>query len=79
MMLRRRPPRHSPEQVAALLELPPCAHCGGLHAIHCPRVKSMEFDGSGALRRVEFWQRWDEGRVVYPEDLPPPPEDDDQE
>lgn len=72
-MFRFKRPVFDAETLARLHEQSPCTHCGGIHAVSCPRVRSMEFDGDGRLRRVEFWPHWDTRRVVYPEDLPPPP------
>lgn len=47
-----------------------CAHCGGVHAIACPRVRRMRFRPDGqSLYEVEFWETWDKTRVVWPEDL----------
>lgn len=61
---------------AGLAELPECTHCGGHHAVACPRVRSIEFHPDHSVRRVEFWHVWDESRVAYLEDLPE--EDDEQ-
>lgn len=70
-----------PEDVAALLavgdpktkqtvfELRQCRHCGGVHDRACPRVKRMVFSPSGGLLEVEFWAKWDDGHVIYPEML----------
>lgn len=67
------------ETLARLHSADTCAHCGGIHAISCPRVRSLQFRADGGIDRVEFWERWDASRVVYPEDLPPlPPEDSDE-
>jgi hypothetical protein len=47
-----------------------CAHCGGSHAIACPRVRRMRFRPDGqSLYEVEFWETWDQSRVVFVEDL----------
>ena len=52
-----------------------CAHCGGVHAINCPRVKRIRFraDGSTPLE-VEFWadNEWPKDRIVFPEDVEGP-------
>jgi hypothetical protein len=45
-----------------------CQHCGGLHQRACPRVKRQEFHPNGNLIAVEFWDKWDESGVVFPED-----------
>lgn len=48
-----------------------CIHCGGAHAIACPRVKRLRFraDGQTPLE-VEFWadRDWPKDRVVFLED-----------
>ena len=31
-----------------------CQHCGGWHTGVCPRVKSLEYDECGRIRRVEY-------------------------
>lgn len=31
-----------------------CEHCGGMHGGQCPRVKSIEYHESGAVKRVEY-------------------------
>lgn len=67
------------DELAALHEAQPCAHCGGIHAISCPRVRALQFRADGGIDRVEFWEHWDTSRVVYPEDLPPLPEDSDED
>jgi hypothetical protein len=47
-----------------------CAHCGGAHAIACPRVKRMRFRPDGqSIYEIEFWDTWDKSRVVFPEEL----------
>lgn len=61
----------------AFKDTAPCQHCGGYHAIACPRIRSLRFMPSGTVERVEFWPEWDESRVIYPEDLPVPEEDTD--
>ena len=59
---------------AAFEHLEACAHCGGHHAIACPRVRSLEFHPDHSVRRVEFWRTWDDSRVTYIEDLPAEPD-----
>ncbi len=58
-----------------------CVHCGGIHAVACPRVKSMRFRGDGSVFAVEFWpdNEWPKDRVLFLEDyaepgVPQPPE-----
>ncbi len=47
-----------------------CAHCGGVHAISCPRVKRIRFRSDGSTpMEVEFWAEWPQDRVTYPEDF----------
>jgi len=61
----------TPEQRATLLANA-CAHCGGVHARACPRVKRLQFGADGRqVIEVEFWRdgRWDETRVKWIEDL----------
>jgi hypothetical protein len=45
----------------------------------CPRVKRLEFHPNTNLVSVEFWRRWDESGVVFPEDAYDPDSDDDAE
>jgi hypothetical protein len=51
-----------------------CTHCGGRHSRACPRVRSMEFDSSGRVLRVEFWPdgRWSTDHVLFADELPDP-------
>ncbi len=47
-----------------------CVHCGGVHAIACPRIKRIRFRGDGQTPlEVEFWEEWPRDRVVFPEDV----------
>ena len=41
---------------------------GVQHEAACPRVKRLEFHPNTNLVSVEFWRRWDESGVVFPED-----------
>ncbi|HEV2375783.1 MAG TPA: hypothetical protein VGS19_26905, partial [Streptosporangiaceae bacterium] len=34
----------------------------------CPRVRKMEFHPNSNLVSIEFWGKWDESGVVFPED-----------
>lgn len=52
----------------------PCIHCGGLHAIACPRVRRIRLRTDGSLEEVEFWRDWLTDRVIWKEDLPALPE-----
>jgi hypothetical protein len=31
-----------------------CVHCGGIHATTCPRIKAIEYNADGTVKRVEF-------------------------
>jgi heterodisulfide reductase subunit C len=35
-------------------QVPTCGHCGGCHAGACPRVKSIEYNPDGTVRKVEY-------------------------
>lgn len=52
-----------------VFELRQCQHCGGVHDRACPRVKRMVFSPTGSLLEVEFWARWNDDYVIYPEML----------
>jgi len=52
-----------------------CVHCGGSHAIACPRIKSIRFRTNGEPLAVEFWADWPQDRVTYLEDILPPAEE----
>lgn len=64
----------SPEDIAALRKVNPqtrltvfeeraCPDCGGVHLRSCPRVKRRGADG------VEYFERWDDSNVIWPEML----------
>lgn len=36
------------------ISLKKCGYCGSYHDGTCPRVKSIEYHPSGAVKRVEF-------------------------
>ena len=44
-----------------------CQHCKGIHTRACPRVKSVEYQDSGALKRVEYWPdgSWPTENVIF--------------
>jgi transcriptional regulator with XRE-family HTH domain len=44
-----------------------CQHCRGIHTRACPRVKSVEYLESGALKRVEYWAEgeWSTSNVIF--------------
>lgn len=68
----------TPEQKAELRKVfravpdEACRWCGGFHLRACGRVKRQVFVGQGAgagnLVEVEFWKKWDDSEVIYPED-----------
>lgn len=31
-----------------------CPHCGMIHQTTCPRIKAIEYNTDGSVRRVEF-------------------------
>lgn len=41
----------------------------------CPRVRKMEFHPNSNLISIEFWNKWDESGVVFPEDAFDPGDD----
>jgi hypothetical protein len=41
---------------------------GVQHEAACPRVKRLEFHPNTNLVSVEFWKRYDETGIVWPED-----------
>lgn len=48
-----------------------CTHCGGLHAMACPRVKSFSFAPNGGIASVEFWpwNQWPRDNIEFPHEL----------
>lgn len=47
-----------------------CTHCGGIHTIACPRVKSLSFSANGqTIQTVEFWPKWDRAGVIFPDEI----------
>lgn len=63
----------TPEQRETLLQNR-CGHCGGVHAISCPRVKRLRFRPDGQTpAEVEFFpdDQWPKDRIKWIEDLPP--------
>ncbi len=69
--LEREPTVVSKEQYDRLISNH-CQHCGGSHAVACPRVKRIRFKADGMTpEEVEFWadDQWSRDRVVFPEDL----------
>jgi len=31
-----------------------CQHCGAIHETTCPRIRSIEYHETGAIKRIEF-------------------------
>lgn len=49
-----------------------CIHCGGLHGGLCNRVRQVELDEQGRVRRVVFWERWEQNSgTIWAEDVWP--------
>lgn len=50
----------------------PCRDCGGFHLRACPRVRREVYIGQGAGAgtriEVEYWEKWDDSNVIWPED-----------
>lgn len=65
---------YSEEELTTLQENA-CVHCGGSHAVACPRVKRLRFRADGeTVLEVEFWPdaEWPKERIIWVEDLPAP-------
>lgn len=45
-----------------------CEHCGGIHKRACPRVKRIERHPNGNLTAVDYFSKYDETGIVWPED-----------
>ena len=59
-----------------LQSAPPAgAALGVQHEAACPRVKRLEFHPNTNLVSVEFWKRYDESGIVWPEDAFDPSDD----
>lgn len=54
-----------------------CEDCGGYHFRACPRVKRKVL-ASGNTVEVEYFRKWDDSWVVFPEDIHDDSEDDDE-
>jgi hypothetical protein len=55
--------------VRTLLQSAPVPGALGIqHEAACPRVKRLEFHPNTNLVSVEFWKRYDESGIVWPED-----------
>ena len=47
-----------------------CRYCLGIHSRKCPAVKELEYaTDSGRIQRVTFWPKWDDGAVLWREDI----------
>lgn len=46
-----------------------CEDCGGFHLRACPRIKRVVQLGNGNRTEVEYWEKWDDSEVTYPEDV----------
>lgn len=46
-----------------------CGDCGGYHLRKCPRVRREVYLGNGNRVEVEYWEKWDEGQVIFIEDV----------
>jgi hypothetical protein len=66
-----KPPPLTPEQRNHLLKNR-CNHCGGVHAINCPRLKRIRFRADGQTPyEIEYWSdaEWPKDQVVWIESL----------
>jgi hypothetical protein len=64
-------PRVTKEQRDALIAAR-CTHCGGSHAVNCPRLKRIRFRADGSTPwEIEYWRddEWPKDRVTFTEDL----------
>lgn len=63
-------PELTPEQRAELLRNK-CQHCGGTHAIACPRVRELWYRPNGLPLRVAYWAHgeYPTDEIVWPTDL----------
>lgn len=50
-----------------------CDDCGGYHLRACPRIKRQVWIGegmaAGTRTEVEYWERWNDDEVIYPEEV----------
>lgn len=49
-----------------------CRHCGGTHAVQCPRIRRIRFRADAETpEEIEFWpdDQWPKDRVTFIEDL----------
>lgn len=51
-----------------------CEHCGGIHRRACPRVKRIERLGNGNVTAVEYFRKYDDSGILWPEDVYDPDE-----
>lgn len=52
-----------------------CEHCGGIHKRACPRVKRIEKLGNGNVTAVQYFGRFDDSGIIWPEDAFDPGEE----
>ncbi len=45
-----------------------CTDCGGIHSRACPRIKRRAFHPNGNVIEVEYWRKWDQTGVIFPDD-----------
>lgn len=47
-----------------------CGDCGGYHWRACPRIRRQVWSANGTVRtEVEYWARWDDSEVFWPEEI----------
>lgn len=46
-----------------------CLDCGGYHLRACPRIKRQVWLGNGNRVEVEYWAKWDDSEVIWPEEV----------
>lgn len=60
------------EARTAFAEGKACGDCGGLHQRACNRVKREVWvragPGDGQRAEVEYWEKWSQPGVIWPED-----------
>ena len=60
------------EAQQAFAEEKACGDCGGLHQRACNRVKRQVWigqgSGAGTRTEVEYWEKWSQPGVIWPEE-----------
>lgn len=46
-----------------------CTYCHGVHSGYCRAVKWRKHYESGALKAIEYHERWDDSGVIWREDV----------